>query len=78
MHEWMTVVNVQTTLPEATYEALWRVSRAEKRPLKAVVREAIEEYLGRVAPTEKDPLFAFVGHGSLKEKDWSTRKDWRA
>jgi predicted transcriptional regulator len=74
----MSDINVQTTLPEAAYEALARVARVAKRPLKAVVREAIEEYVGRQTPAEKDPLLTFVGRGRLKETDWSQRKDWRA
>ena len=74
----MADINVQTTLPEATYETLWRQARTEQRPLKAVVREAIESYLQQQAPLEKDPLLSFVGRGRLKEKDWSQRKDWRA
>lgn len=65
-------------MPEALYESLWRVARAEKRPLRAVVREAIETYLRTVAPAEKDPLLEFVGHGKLKQHDWSERKDWRS
>lgn len=74
----MTEVNVQTTLPESLYESLWRTAKAEKRPLKAVVREAIETYLRKASPAEKDPLLAFVGHGRLRQPDWSQRKDWRA
>ncbi|MBI2078067.1 MAG: hypothetical protein HYT80_06825 [Euryarchaeota archaeon] len=73
----MTEINVQTTVPEAVYQSLWRVAKAERRPLKAVLREAIEEYLGKVAPADKDPLLGFVGAGRLKETNWSTRKDWR-
>lgn len=74
----MSEINVQTTLPESLYEALWRMARLEKRPLKAVVREAIEAYLRQASPAEKDPLLDFVGHGRLKDRDWSERKDWRA
>ena len=74
----MNEINVQTTLPEAVYQNLWRVAKAENRALKAVMREAIEQYLGKASPTEDDPLFKFVGHGRLKESDWSARKDWRA
>lgn len=78
MNECMDEVNVQTTLPEALYQSLWRQARAEKKPLKAVVREAIEAHLQRVMPLDKDPLLSFVGRGRLKESNWSERKDWRA
>jgi hypothetical protein len=78
MNECMSEINVQTTISEALYESLSRTARAEKRPLKAVVREAIESYVRTASPVEQDPLFGFVGHGRLKERDWSTRKDWRA
>ncbi|HVM46143.1 MAG TPA: hypothetical protein VM582_09430 [Candidatus Thermoplasmatota archaeon] len=27
---------------------------------------------------EGDPMAGLIGRGSLKEKDWSERKDWRA
>jgi hypothetical protein len=74
----MNEVNVQTTLPESVYESLWRLAKSEKRPLKAVVREAIETYLRKASPADKDPLLGFVGHGRLKQQDWSQRKDWRA
>ena len=78
MNECMAEINVQTTVSDLIYESLWRVARAEKRPLKAVVREAIEAYLRQAVPPERDSLMAFVGRGRLKAKDWSERKDWRA
>lgn len=77
MHEWMAEVNVQTTLAEPLYELLWRTAKQERRPIKAIVREAIESYL-RQAGGQEDPLLSFVGHGRLKETDWSKRKDWRS
>jgi predicted DNA-binding protein len=69
-------VNVQTVVPETTYEALTRLARAEGRSIRAVVREAIEDRL-RQSPLTDDPLAQFVGAGRLKEHDLSTRKDWR-
>ncbi|MHB8585334.1 MAG: ribbon-helix-helix protein, CopG family [Thermoplasmatota archaeon] len=69
--------NVQTVLPEDVYESLARTARREGRPLKAVVRDAVEAYVRAAEPPDKDPLLAFVGKGHLKEKGWSTRKDWR-
>lgn len=78
MNACMEEINVQTTLPEVLYQSLWRIAKAERRPLKAVVREAIESYVRESSPTAKDPLMGFLGTGKLKESDWSIRKDWRA
>lgn len=69
----MPEINVQTTVPETMYEALWRMARTAKRPLKAVVRDAIESYLRQSSPAEKDPLMQFVGGGRLKADDGSSR-----
>lgn len=70
--------HVQTTVSEVVYDVLWKEAKKEHRPLKAILREAIEAHARRVAPLEEDPIWKFVGRGTLKERDWSTRKDWRA
>lgn len=69
--------NVQTVVPERLYESLARRATRERKPLKAVVREALEAYLGGRGRGARDPLLDFVGHGRLRAGSWSTRKDWR-
>ena len=69
--------NVQTTLPEATYEGLVRIAKERNRSIKAVVREAIEAYVAAEAGPARDSLDDFIGSGTLPPGNWSQRKDWR-
>ena len=77
MHASMAERHVQAIISEATYQALWGLAKQEKRPIKDVVREAIEAYLRRAQPRDQDPLLGIVGTGTLRENNWSERKDWR-
>ena len=77
IHACMLEKNVQTTLPEITYEGLARLARRRRRPIKLLVREAVEEMLRREASPDEDPLLGLVSAGRLEAGDWSERKDWR-
>lgn len=74
----MNEIHVRTTLSEPLYEALSRTARNQRRPLKAVLREAVEAYVATRSDLSDDTLMGFVGKGRLRERDWSERKDWRA
>lgn len=69
---------VQTEVDSTTYTRLRHLADRRSQPLKAVVREALRAYVdleeGRL---EDDPIFEFIGRLKAKERDWSTRKDWR-
>ncbi len=69
---------IQTEVDSTTYTRLKHLADRRSQPLKAVARDALRAYIdteeGRV---EEDSIFQIVGRLKLKERDWSTRKDWR-
>jgi len=69
---------VQTEVDASTYTRLKHLADRRAKPLKAVLRDAIRAYVdleeGRL---DQDPIFRFIGRLKAKERDWSTRKDWR-
>lgn len=73
----MEEINVKTTVPRTLHESLRRVANEERRPMKAIIREAIEAYLRKRARLDDDPIRQFVGAGTLEGTDRSERKDWR-
>jgi len=69
---------VQTEVDSATYTRLKHLADRRSQPIKAVLREAVRAYVDREeGPLDEDPIFQFIGRLKLKERDWSTRKDWR-
>ncbi len=69
---------VQTEVDTATYTRLKHLADRRARPLKAVLRDAVVAYVDREeGELEEDPIFQFIGRLKAKERDWSTRKDWR-
>ncbi|TLZ60769.1 MAG: hypothetical protein E6K13_07840 [Methanobacteriota archaeon] len=69
---------VQTEVDAATYTRLKHLADRRAEPLKTVVRDAVRAYVDREeGKLEDDPIFQFIGRLKLKERDWSTRKDWR-
>lgn len=65
---------VSTELPEAVYARLRRKSKAERRSIKSLVREAVEAYVDEDGSA--DPLDEVIGSLELGG-DRSEGKDWR-
>ncbi len=69
---------VQTEVDATTYTRLKHLADRRAQPLKVVVREALRTYVDREeGRLDQDPIFQLIGRHKMKERDWSTRKDWR-
>ncbi|HLF06815.1 MAG TPA: hypothetical protein VI893_06565 [Thermoplasmata archaeon] len=69
---------VQTEVDLATYGRLKHLADRRGETIKAVVKEAVKEFLDEEEGSfENDTFTKMIGTLRLKERDWSTRKDWR-
>jgi hypothetical protein len=65
---------VQTVLPETEYDLLRRRARAEGKPLKVVIREALRAHLIPDTVDPDDPIFHLFPLSSKKgPKHWASR-----
>ncbi len=70
---------VQVELDNETYARLVGIAGSRGASLRHLVNQALAECISKYeGETEKDSILSLIGSVETKERDWSTRKDWRA
>lgn len=70
---------VSTDVDSITYSRLKHLAARRSQPIEVVARDALRAYVDREeGRLNEDPIFQLIGSLRSKDRDGSSRKDWRS